>query len=119
MSEFPTSTSSVPERRRGPRIAVGTSSWLALPTSWSVELIDVGLAGLSFSSSHALDVGRTVYVTATLDGETLNCPVQVCWCKLRTSDARQQRYEIGATLQQMDETSRRTLWRFLRITVSE
>ena len=56
-------TLSVPERRRGQRVAVGTSSWLALPTSWSVELIDVGIAGLSFSSSHALNVGRTVYVT--------------------------------------------------------
>ena len=112
-------TMSVPERRRGQRVAVGTSSWLALPTSWSVELIDVGMAGLSFSSSHALNVGRTVYVTARLDGEAFNSPVQVCWCKLRKSEAVKQRYEIGATLQQMDETSRRTLWRFLRITVSE
>ncbi len=113
-------TSSIPERRRVQRVAVHTSSWLALPTSWSVELIDVGIAGLSFSSSHALEVGRTVFVTATLDGEAFNSPIQVCWCKPRKgSDARQPRYEIGATLQQMEESSRRTLWRFLRMTPSE
>jgi hypothetical protein len=112
-------TSSVPERRRVQRVAVGTNSWLALPTSWSVELIDVGLAGLSFLSSHALVVGRTVFVTATLDGEAFNTPIQVCWCKLRKGDGRQPRYEIGATLQQMDESARRTLSRFLRITPSE
>ena len=119
MSEGRTVTSNIPERRRGQRVAVGASSWLALPTSWSVELIDVGMAGLSFLSTHALQVGRTVYVTARLDGEAFNSPVQVCWCKLRKSAARPPRYEVGATLQQMDETSRRTLWRFLRITVSE
>jgi hypothetical protein len=112
-------TSSVPERRRVQRVTVGTSSWLALPTSWSVELIDVGMAGLSFLSSHALEVGRTVFVTATLDGEAFNSPIQVCWCKLRKSDGRQPRYEIGGTLQQMEEGSRKTLWRFLRITPTE
>jgi len=112
-------TLGVPERRRVQRVTVGASSWLALPTSWSVELIDVGMAGLSFLSSHGLEVGRTVFVTATLDGEAFNSPIQVCWCKLRKSDGRQPRYEIGATLQQMEEGSRRTLWRFLRITPTE
>ncbi len=112
-------TPSIPERRRVQRVAVGASSWLAMPTSWSVELIDVGMAGLSFSSSHALEVGRTVFVTATLDGAAFNSPIQVCWCKLRKADGRPPRYEVGATLQQMEESSRRTLWRFLRITTSE
>jgi hypothetical protein len=111
--------SSVPERRRVQRVTVGASSWLALPTSWSVELIDVGMAGLSFTSSHALEVGRTIFVTATLGGEAFNSPVHVCWCKLRKRDAQQPRYEVGGTLQQMEESSRRTLWRFLRMTPSE
>ena len=112
--------SSVPERRRVQRVSVGTSSWLALPTSWSVGLIDIGIAGLSFSSTHPLEAGRTVYVSATLDGEAFNGPIQVCWCKLRNSDSvRQQRYEIGGTFQQVEENSRRTLWRFLRLTASE
>jgi hypothetical protein len=112
-------TPGVPERRRVQRVTIGTSSWLALPTSWSVELIDVGMAGLSFLSSHSLEVGRTVFVTATLDGEAFNSPIQVCWCKLRKGDGRKPRFEIGATLQQMEESSRRALWRFLRITPTE
>lgn len=113
-------TASLPERRRVQRVAVSANSWLALPTSWSVELIDIGMAGLSFSSSHPLEVGRTVHVTATLDGQAFNSPIQVCWCKLRKAESgRRGRYEIGATLQHMEDGNRRTLWRFLRITPSE
>jgi hypothetical protein len=79
--------------------------------------MDIGIAGLSFSSSHPLDVGRTVYVSARLDGEVFNGPIQVCWCKLRNAESgRQQRYEIGGTFQQVEENNRRTLWRFLRLT---
>ena len=112
-------SSSVPERRRVQRVTVGTSSWLALPTSWSVGLLDIGTAGLSFSSSHPLDVGRTVFVSARLDGEAFNGPIQVCWCKLKNDESgRQQRYEIGGTFQQVEDTSRRTLWRFLPMTTA-
>ena len=113
-------TASLPERRRVQRVAVTANSWLALPTSWSVELIDIGMAGLSFSSVHPLEVGRTVYVTATLGREAFNSSIQVCWCRQRKAENnRQSRFEVGATLQHLEDNNRRTLWRFLRITPSE
>jgi len=112
-------TSGVPERRRSQRVTVGASSWLALPTSWSVGLLDIGMAGLSFASSHPLDIGRTVFVSARLDGEAFNGPIQVCWCRLKPGEpGRPQRYEVGGTFQQVEENSRRTLWRFLRMTTA-
>jgi hypothetical protein len=113
-------TSSVPDRRRSLRVNVDTSSWLALPTTWSVQLIDVGLGGLSFSSAHSLDVGRTVYITANFGGEAFNSAVKVCWCKPRTGgNARRRPFEVGATFLQPEEGSRRALWRFLRISTAD
>jgi hypothetical protein len=109
-----------PERRRAERVAVETPSWLSLPTSWSVQLIDVGMGGVSFSSPHPIEEGRTVYMTATLDGAAFSSPIRICWCKLRNgTSARRRRYETGGTFLQLEEESRKTLWRFLRMSASE
>jgi hypothetical protein len=108
----------VPERRRAERVAVEKPSWLSLPTSWSVQLIDIGMGGVAFSSPHPIEEGRTVYMTATLDGAAFSSPIRICWCKARHTN-RRRGYETGGTFLEIEEDSRKTLWRFLRMSASE
>jgi hypothetical protein len=103
-----------PDRRRAQRVSVHSRSWLSVPTAWSVQLIDVGMGGLSFSSPNVIEAGRSVFVRANLGGEPFQGQVRVCWSKSRAMGAGRQRYEIGATFFPLEDSSRRTLERFLR-----
>jgi hypothetical protein len=109
-----------PERRRAQRVTVRNPSWLSVPASWPVQLIDVAMGGLSFFSPHRVDVGRVVSLRATLSGLPFNAQVRICWSKPRqAANAIRPRYEVGATFLQMDDSSRRSLERFLGLSTTD
>jgi hypothetical protein len=109
-------TLGVPERRRSRRVPVGAGCTLALPSTWSVQLLDVSLGGMSFSSPHDISTGRTVSVRATLAREPFSGQLRVCWSR---SLGPATSFEIGATFLPLDDGSRRALRAFLKLPPSE
>ena len=108
-----------PERRRSLRASVNGVSWLAMPTTWPIQLHELSLGGLAFTSPYPMEVGRTASLRATLGSEALNCPIRVCWTRPRREMPGGSQYEIGAVFMPSDESSRRALELFLRVSPSE
>ena len=113
-------TYSVPERRRSQRAAVGTRSWLAVPSTWPVQLLDLSMGGLAFSSPYGLEIGRTASVRATLGRDAFNGQIRICWSRPRgTASAVRPPFEVGAVFLPLDESSRRALESFLKLSPPE
>lgn len=103
------------ERRRSPRGAVDQLSWLAMPSTWRVQLIDVSFGGVAFTSPYPLDVGRTASMRATLGREAFNVQIRVSWSRRRASSGGVPAdYEIGASFLSIEESSQRGLSAFLK-----
>ena len=110
-------TGAHPERRRSPRADVG-SSWLAAPATWPVELVDLSLGGLSFLSPYALEIGRTAAVRTILGRDAFSGQIRVCWTRPRGAGARLQ-FDVGAMFLPLEESSRRVLESFLKLSPPE
>jgi hypothetical protein len=111
---------SLPERRRSLRATVDSASWLAVPSTWPVQLLDLSLGGLAFSSPYELEVGRTASVRATLGREPFSGQIRVCWSRPRgaVSSVRTP-FEIGAVFLSLEEGSRRALESFLKLSPAQ
>lgn len=110
----------IPERRRAPRAAVGPRSWLQAPATWPVQLLDMSLGGVAFSSPYRLDVGRTLAVRATLGRQAFSGHLRVRWSRPHgTGGAVKAPFEIGAAFLPLDEGSRRALEAFLKLSPPE
>jgi hypothetical protein len=110
----------IPERRRSQRTALTTASWLTAPTAWPVKLVDLSLGGLAFSSPYGLEVGRTVAVRATLGRDAFSGQIRVCWSRPRGgAGALRPEFEVGAVFLPLDESSRRALESFLKLSPPE
>jgi hypothetical protein len=106
----------MPERRRSPRAAIPPESWLTLPSTWSVRLLDMSLGGLAFSSPFLLARGRTAALRATLGQEPFNGPIRIRWSRPSgLSYVGGSPYEIGAAFLPLDESNRRALETFLKL----
>ena len=106
----------IPERRRSVRVVVDGSSSVRLPAAWPVQLLDLSLGGAAFASPHRLEPGRTVAVRTTLAGAPFNAELQVCWARLMTGRQHTPvRFEVGAKFLPLDESSRRALVGFLKL----
>ena len=91
-------------------------TWLAAPSAWPVQLVDVSMGGLAFSSPYGVDVGRTVSVRATFGREAFNGQLRVCWSRPRAAaSALRPHFEIGAVFLPLEESSRRALESFLKL----
>lgn len=107
---------SVPERRRAQRVSLSPSSWLAVPSTWPLQLTDLSMGGLAFSSPYGLPVGRTAAVRATLGGDAFNGQIRVCWSRpRRAAKSLRPEFEIGAVFLPLDDSSRRALQTFLKL----
>jgi len=112
-------TYTLPERRRALRANVNAGSWLTVATLWPIQLIDLSLGGLAFTSPHTMEVGRTASIRATLGAEALNCQVRVCWSRpcRGVAPPRSQQYEVGAAFLPLDDSSLRALEAFLKLSL--
>ena len=110
----------LPERRRSQRATLARSSWLTVPATWPVQLVDVSLGGLAFSSPYGIEIGRTVAVRATLGRDAFSGQIRVCWSRPRgAASAIRPQFEIGAVFLPLDESSRRALESFLKVSPPE
>ena len=106
----------LPERRRSQRATLAARSWLAVPSNWPVQLVDVSMGGLAFASPYGLDIGRKVAVRATLGRDAFNGQIRVCWSRPHgAASAIRPQFEIGAVFLPLDESSRRALESFLKV----
>jgi hypothetical protein len=110
----------IPERRRSRRTGLTTTSWLTSATAWPVQLVDLSLGGLAFSSPYGLEVGRTVAVRATLGRSAFSGQIRVCWSRPRGgAGGLRPEFEVGAVFLPLDESSRRALESFLKVSPPE
>ena len=112
-------TYTVPERRRSLRASVSGVSWLAVPATWPIQLQELSLGGLAFTSPYPMEIGRTASVRATLGSEALSCPIRVCWTRPRRSVPGRSQFEVGAVFLPLDDSSRRALEMFLKLSPAE
>lgn len=105
----------VPERRRAPRAVLADRSWLTAPSSWPVQLMDVSLGGVAFTSPHGLEVGRTLAARATLGRGAFNGQIRICWSRPRAAGTTGSQFDVGAVFLPLDESSRRALETFLKL----
>jgi PilZ domain len=108
-----------PERRRSLRANLTGVSWLAMPATWPIQLQELSLGGLAFTSPFPMEIGRTASVRATLGGEALSCPIRVCWTRSRRSVPGRSQFEVGAVFLPLDDSSRRALEMFLKLSPAE
>lgn len=109
-----------PERRRAPRADVDRSAWFSVPSTWPVQLLDVGMGGVALSSPYGLEVGRTVAVRATLGGDAFSSELRVCWIRPRASaPVVRPQFDIGAAFLPLEEGSRQALQSFLKLSPTE
>ena len=108
-------TPSFPERRRSVRAPADANSWLALPSTWPVQLLDLSLGGIAFSSPYDIEPGRTASVRVTFGGQAFNGKVRVCWSRRRTViTSNRPGFDIGACFLSLEDGSRRALESFLK-----
>ena len=112
-------TFNFPERRRALRANITAPSWLTLPAAWEIQLLDIGLGGVAFTSPHHLEIGRTASLLATLGSHALNTEVRICWSRSRSTAPGQSEFEIGAAFLPLPESSRRALEGFLKLSPAE
>jgi hypothetical protein len=111
----------IPERRRSPRATtIGAQSWLSVASTWPVQVVDLSMSGMAFSSPYGLEVGRTAVVRATLGSAPFNGQIRVCWSRPRGSmSSIQPSFKIGAVFLPLEDTSRRALESFLKVSSHE
>jgi hypothetical protein len=110
--------SGFPERRRAQRAHV-TGSWLAMPATWSIQLLDISLSGLAFTSPHPIEVGRTASVRATLGAHALSSEMRVCWSRPYVTPTGQSRFVTGAAFLGLPQGCRQALETFLKLSPAE
>lgn len=108
-----------PERRRSLRAKLTGVSWLAMPATWPIQLQELSIGGLAFTSPFPIEVGRTASVRATLGGEALSCPIRVCWTRPQRTIPGRSQFEVGAVFLPLDDSSRRALEMFLKLSPAE
>lgn len=106
-----------PERRRSPRATVaGSQSWLSVPSTWPVQVLDVSTSGMAFSSPYGLEVGRTLVLRTTMGQKAFTGEIRVCWSSRRdTPNSVRPRFEIGAVFLPLEDSSRSALESFLKV----
>jgi hypothetical protein len=112
-------TYTAPERRRSLRANVHGVSWLTMPVTWPIQLQELSLGGVAFTSPFPMEVGRTASVRATVGADALSCPIRVCWTRPRRSIPGLSQFEVGAAFLPLEDNSRRALEVFLKLSPAE
>ena len=96
-----------------------SGSWLTGPSTWPVQLLDLSLGGLSFTSPYGLEIGRTACLRTTLGAEAFNGEVRVRWSRPARPGTVVPKFEVGAVFLSLEESNRRALQSFLKLSPSE
>ena len=114
MGEIPGNERAVPlERRRYPRSGPDEAPDLLWPAVVDIEILDLSLTGVAFSASSELGLGRRVQVRTVLSGAPFAATAEVVRSEVGTQTRRTNRYLVACTFVSLDDTSRKTLGRFL------
>jgi hypothetical protein len=87
-----------------------------MPSAWPVQLADVSMGGIAFSSPYGFEVGRTAAMRATLGRDAFNGQFRVCWSRpLTAPHGVRPQFEIGAVFLSLEDSNRRALETFLKL----
>ena len=102
------------ERRRHPRVSTDDQVHISLPVVVNAEVLDISSAGALISTPTPLETGQRAHLRVLLGREPFSAWVEVCRVIPGTIVGREERYHLGVTFTSVDDTSRRTLQRFVR-----
>jgi c-di-GMP-binding flagellar brake protein YcgR len=103
------------ERRRHPRVPIGADPPLTtLPTSATVQVLDISEHGALLAAAHPLEVGRRANLRVRLGAEPMVLQVEVRRVSHAPGPARTA-YRMGAVFVDLDEDVRRKLDAFLQV----
>lgn len=105
----------VVERRRYPRVDIRRDGLdIVLPTTATVQILDISESGLLLASSHRLEVGRRAQLRTRLGTEPVALTVEV----RRVANGNRQgqgMFRLGVEFVGVDEETRRRIERFLKV----
>jgi hypothetical protein len=99
------------ERRRSQRYMVRPGESAALPVSVSVQILDIGLAGVLLQSSRPMNIGQRGALRLAIGGQALTTEVAVTRVS-PVSVGADSRYRIGAAFVAMAPEHRQIIERF-------
>jgi hypothetical protein len=102
------------ERRRYPRLAPADDVKVAVPVVVSAEVLDISPGGALLSTSAMIEPGERAQLRLLLDGEPFNTWVHVLRIHPGTLDGKETRHRVGVSFAALDDTSRRTLQKFVK-----
>jgi len=113
MSTFSTSRPEpgMPERRRGPRFPVRAGVQCRLDLRSRVRVIDISAKGVLIGTEISLPIGTLGHFRSGVGGGPISSAVDVR--RVVTTAAPRPSVALGAIFTDMDDSSRRTLERFL------
>ena len=98
------------ERRKGPRVSLpGVQSDRGLAVS--VRVLDIGLSGVSVSSSQSFEVGQHARMSLRLGDGAIDVDVLVR--RVNAIGGDKGGYKVSASFVALDEATRRAMQRFL------
>jgi hypothetical protein len=102
-----------PERRRYPRVSPADEVTVTVSMVTDTELLDISASGALLSTTARLLVGERAHLRVLLAREPFNAWVQVRRVQAGTMIGTESRHRLGVTFSGLDDTSRRTLQRFM------
>lgn len=85
-----------------------------------MQLLDLSIGGLAFSSPYTLGSGSTASLYATLAGQAFSARLRVCWIGgARAAGSGGSGITIGAVFLPLEEDGRSVLQSFLKVSPSE
>ena len=91
-----------------------------MPATWPIQLQELSLGGLAFTSPYPMEVGRTASVRATAGRRGAKLPDPGLLDAGRAAACPDDpQYEVGAVFLPLDDSSRRALEMFLKLSPAE
>jgi hypothetical protein len=102
------------ERRRYPRVDVRRDGLdIALPTTATVQVLDISESGVLLGASQRLEVGRRAQLRTRLGTEPVTLTVEIR--RIANGNRQGGMFRLGAEFVGLDEDSRRRIEHFLKL----
>jgi hypothetical protein len=100
------------ERRRRPRLHPREPTTAVLPVLVDVEVLDISLSGLLFSTPREFRRGQRAQLRLLLGPDLLSAGIEVC--RVQRLPTAEPTFAVGAKFVDLDDATARTLDRILR-----